>query len=141
MRSPLPPKIVVRYIAYLALGAMLVIGLVLVFVRRKVDTKIRVAHTEFAFRQIREAEIDFSTISNMGDLVSGLERIDIDWNSCRVHGGLILDAWGREIQIDRTEFHVSLTSAGFDGAFETEDDISIRVERHLSNDNSQFSNQ
>jgi hypothetical protein len=93
-----------------------------------ISSKSRETHTRFAISQIvshidglEEAEFPMSS----GDLIKQLKEASIDWNSCRIDGGRILDGWGQSIDatFDHSTESWTFRSSGKDRNFGTDDDI------------------
>ena len=101
-----------------------------------ISSKSRDAHTRFAISQIvshlgelEEAELPMSS----GDLIRTLKESSIDWNSCRVNGGRILDGWGQSMDatFDQSIATWTLRSSGMDRNFGTDDDIQrVNASKH-----------
>ena len=64
------------------------------------------------------------------ELLTMLKRANIDWNSCSLESGQVLDGWKRPIRIQFNPSNSVWTfaSAGEDGEFETGDDLEFRSE-------------
>lgn len=100
-------------------------------------SKIHDTHTHFALSQITERleEAEDSTFPRTTtELLATLRASNIDWNSCGIERGRILDGWGRVIEatFDRTAGIWTFRSAGRDAEMGTEDDIESATNRKQS---------
>lgn len=99
-----------------------------------ISSKIRDVHSRFALSQmvshlgeLEEAEFPKSP----GELIKVLKESSIDWNSCRIDDGRILDGWGQPMisTFDDSTVTWILSSSGRDGKFWTVDDIEVAAPR------------
>lgn len=92
------------------------------------SARIREAHAHFVIRQITERldQIDDADVPRTpADLIAQLGSAGIDWNSCGIHRGQILDGWGSPIKttFDGKTGSWAFRSLGRDGRSGTADDI------------------
>ena len=85
-------------------------------------------HTGFLFQQFYaelEKRKDSDFPKTREQLFSTLEEANIDWNSCSLESGQVLDGWKRAIRIEFNPSNSvwSFLSAGEDGQFGTDDDL------------------
>lgn len=99
------------------------------------SSKIRDAHTRFAFSQITERlhEVeDASFPRTVAELLTTLRASNIDWNSCGIEGDRILDGWRQPITatFDGSARTWTFRSPGKDAEIGTGDDIETTTTRN-----------
>jgi hypothetical protein len=92
------------------------------------SARIRETQTAFAISQIVDSinqTEDAGFPRTTPELMNTLRASSIDWNSCRMEGDGILDAWGRPMTavLDEKDTKWSIRSFGKDGRNGTGDDI------------------
>lgn len=91
----------------------------------RVRTAIATTHTKFLMTQVRDIMPEGRGMKTQADLVTFISSKRIDWNSCRLDGGEILDAWGVSMRVmfRGSAPSITLISAGPDRRFDTSDDL------------------
>lgn len=99
------------------------------------SAQIRETQTHFAIRQATELldQIDDAGFPRTtAGLIDRLRSSSIDWNSCGIRGGQVLDGWGNPITttFDNKDEIWSFHSFGKDGKSGTADDIDAATTRN-----------
>lgn len=92
--------------------------------RALLGPQIRRVHTEFLFAQIDLEFRPAGGVKSVTELAEHLADQPVDWNSCSLRDGVILDGWEEAIRFTVTDKGgFELVSAGADRSFGTSDDI------------------
>lgn len=87
-------------------------------------------HTHFLLNQINEVAATPTLVRTKPELIQLLKQSNIDWNSCRLTAGEVLDSWGTPVHFDFGGIpnRFEMKSAGPDKRMNTNDDIHRVIE-------------